>query len=195
MPREYTVKVGAVGNGSVTSDRVGSINYFDVRTYLFTPDIGYAVKDVRVNGVSVGAVSSFTYTDVQSDQTLEVEFEADKRDISLSVAGKGSIRSNKSLVDVPFGEDRSISFVADDGWKLECVFLDGIRVDLSDNEVLIENITDDMDLFAIFVQAENENNIGLVAAIIAVSSLAVIASVTSVIFIIKLRKISLRSKK
>lgn len=43
-------------------------------TFKFTPDKGYRVRDVKVNGVSVGAVESYTLQDVKIYSRITVEF-------------------------------------------------------------------------------------------------------------------------
>lgn len=44
------------------------------KTFTITPDSGYLVADVLVDGESVGAVSTYTFTDVRVDHTIEAEF-------------------------------------------------------------------------------------------------------------------------
>ena len=74
-PKQFTVTVSSAEHGSITAGQTGAITCLDSRTYLFTPEEGYRVKDVTVNGISVGAVTSYTFTDTTADQTLAVEFE------------------------------------------------------------------------------------------------------------------------
>jgi len=44
------------------------------RNFSFTPDVGYRVNDVLIDGVSVGAVAAYTFTSVAADHTIEVTF-------------------------------------------------------------------------------------------------------------------------
>lgn len=74
VPKQYTVTVNASENGYVTADNTGAITCLDSRTYVFTANEGYEISDVKINGVSVGAVSTYTFTDVTANQTVEVEF-------------------------------------------------------------------------------------------------------------------------
>ena len=46
----------------------------DSKTYTITADKGYAIADVTVNGKSVGAVDSYTFKNVTSDQTIRATF-------------------------------------------------------------------------------------------------------------------------
>jgi hypothetical protein len=74
VTRVYTVSVTAPANGGITlsSPTVaagGSV------TVTITPDEGYKIADVLVNGVSVGAVTSYTITNVTSNPTVSAVFE------------------------------------------------------------------------------------------------------------------------
>lgn len=40
----------------------------------FTPNAGYFIKDVKVDGASIGAVASYTFTNVQANHKIEVIF-------------------------------------------------------------------------------------------------------------------------
>ena len=44
------------------------------QSYTIKADNGYHISDVKVNGVSVGAVEIYTFTNVQSNQTIAVTF-------------------------------------------------------------------------------------------------------------------------
>ena len=45
------------------------------KTFTITADSGYLIADVLVDGESVGAVSTYTFTDVRVDHTIEAKFE------------------------------------------------------------------------------------------------------------------------
>ncbi|MDD6327949.1 MAG: transglycosylase domain-containing protein [Lachnospiraceae bacterium] len=45
-------------------------------TFYITPAAGYRIYDVYVNGTSVGAVSSYTISDIQNDVVISASFEA-----------------------------------------------------------------------------------------------------------------------
>ncbi len=72
---EYTVFVSAGNggtanpNGRVTVDAWGSI------TVSFTPDEGYKVQSVVVDGADMGELSSYTLSYITSEHTIMVTFE------------------------------------------------------------------------------------------------------------------------
>ena len=50
------------------------MDYGADQTFTITPDASYHVADVLVDGVSVGAVTSYTFTNVTADHTIEASF-------------------------------------------------------------------------------------------------------------------------
>src|SRR5678815_605966 len=69
----YTITVTAGANGSITPG-TGSVNCGDNATYTITPDACYAIADVLVDGVSQGAVGTYTFTNVTADHTISATF-------------------------------------------------------------------------------------------------------------------------
>lgn len=45
--------------------------------YYITPDPGYKVKQVWIDGKPMGAITEFTFNDISENHTVEVEFEKD----------------------------------------------------------------------------------------------------------------------
>ena len=45
------------------------------QTFTIMPNAGYKIKDVQVDGTSVGAVSTYTFDNVTADHTIEATFE------------------------------------------------------------------------------------------------------------------------
>ena len=70
-----TISASAGENGKVSPSGDLSVRSDLGQTFTFTPDKGYRVADVLVNGKSVGALRSYTFATARSDQTIEVVFE------------------------------------------------------------------------------------------------------------------------
>lgn len=70
----YTITATSNGNGSITPDGVTTVQEGGSQSYTIQADSGYHISDVKVNGVSVGAVEIYTFTNVQSNQTIAVTF-------------------------------------------------------------------------------------------------------------------------
>ena len=72
--RAWTIMATAGSGGTISPS--GSIvvpnNWNQLIT--ITPDKGYRIKDVRVDGVSVGAIETYTFSNVQAAHTIEAFF-------------------------------------------------------------------------------------------------------------------------
>jgi uncharacterized repeat protein (TIGR02543 family) len=70
----YTITATAEGPGAITNPGVFVISNGQSLLYSMAPDGGASIVDVLVNGVSVGAVSPYTFLNVNSNQTIRVIF-------------------------------------------------------------------------------------------------------------------------
>lgn len=70
----YTIKATAGANGTISPAGWCSVVENGSQTFTFTPDKGYTVAKVLVDGKSVGAVKSYTFKNVTKDHTIEVIF-------------------------------------------------------------------------------------------------------------------------
>ena len=70
----YTIKATAGTNGSISPSGWTSVRDGWDQTFTITPDKGYAVAKVLVDGKSMGAVKSYTFKNVTKDHTIEAIF-------------------------------------------------------------------------------------------------------------------------
>ena len=69
-----TIRASAGTGGSITPSGSVSVRTGHDQTFTITPDRGYAIADVKVDGRSVGAVRSYTFQNISSAHTIEVSF-------------------------------------------------------------------------------------------------------------------------
>ena len=74
-PTQYTITAEAGEGGSISPSGKVRVDRGDDKTFRITPDDGYEIADVLVDGESVGAVSSYTFENVRANHTIEVVFE------------------------------------------------------------------------------------------------------------------------
>ena len=70
----YTVTATAGKGGSINPDGETEAAEGESITYTITPDSGYMISDVLVNGASVGAVASYEMADLSGNATIEAVF-------------------------------------------------------------------------------------------------------------------------
>ena len=70
----YTIKATVGVNGSISPSGNVSVREGRDQTFTITPDKGYAVSNVKIDGKSIGAVKSYTFENVSRTHTIEVIF-------------------------------------------------------------------------------------------------------------------------
>lgn len=73
--RQFTITAMAGENGTISDQGESSVTEGDNKEYTITPNEGYRIADVKVNGESVGVAETYTFENVSSDATIEAEFE------------------------------------------------------------------------------------------------------------------------
>jgi len=70
----YTITATAGPNGSINPSGNITVNEGSDQSFIISPDIDYQIADVLVDGNSVGAVSSYAFTNVTEDHTISANF-------------------------------------------------------------------------------------------------------------------------
>ena len=70
----YTIKATAGAGGSISPSGNVSVREGRDQPFTITPDKGYAVANVKIDGKSIGAVKSYTFENVSRTHTIEVIF-------------------------------------------------------------------------------------------------------------------------
>jgi hypothetical protein len=101
----YNVTASAGAHGSISPAGVTSVFGGDSQQYVMTPDTGYVVDDVLVNGVSVGNSAFYNLTNVTGPRTIVASFR---------LPHFGSFGYDNNLTNVTVGESSPISIYAYD---------------------------------------------------------------------------------
>ncbi|MBC8533490.1 InlB B-repeat-containing protein [Yeguia hominis] len=71
---DYTITAIAGAGGTISPSGKVSVREGRDQTFTITPDKGYAVSNVKIDGQSIGAVKSYTFATVSGPHTIEVIF-------------------------------------------------------------------------------------------------------------------------
>src|SRR6185436_19922598 len=93
-----------------------------------TADPCFAIADVIVDGVSVGATSSYTYNNVTTDHTVSATFSALGPYTVTTSAGAGGSVSQDGATSVACGGSLKIDITADPCFAIADVIVDGVSV-------------------------------------------------------------------
>ena len=123
----YTITAAAAVNGSVTPAGASVVNCGTSPVYTMTPAGGYHVVDLLVDGSSVGALASYTFTAVAANHTIAASFAVDAYTITASADPNGSI-SPSGAVAVTNGGSQSFTITPNAHYHVLDVLVDGVSV-------------------------------------------------------------------
>ena len=70
----YTITASAGPNGSMSPSGDVTVNEGTDQSFTITPDTGYQINDVLVDGNSIGAESTYTFTNITQNHTISATF-------------------------------------------------------------------------------------------------------------------------
>ena len=76
---EYTINSTAGANGSITPGGAVKVAKGDNQTFTISPSSGYVIDTLKVDGSEVTATTSYTFSDVNTDHTIEVTFKQESQ--------------------------------------------------------------------------------------------------------------------
>ena len=123
----FTITPSAGANGSISPSTPQTVAAGADQAFTITPATGYRVADVLVDGSSVGAVTSYTFTGVTTDHTISASFAARTHTITPSAGANGSI-SPGTPQTVAAGADLVFTITPATGYYIADVLVDGVSV-------------------------------------------------------------------
>ena len=123
----YTITATAGSDGTIAP--VGSVQvpYGATQGYTITPAADHHVADVLVDGASVGAVTTYTFSNVSAAHTIAATFAVDTRVITASAGPDGSITPS-GAVTVVKGAAQAFAIAASAAHHIADVLVDGVSV-------------------------------------------------------------------
>jgi hypothetical protein len=126
----YSITAGSTSGGSITPSGTTTVNAGGSQAYSITPLSGYSIAGVTVDGTSVGAISSYTFSSVGGNHTISASFAASapsSYSITASAGTGGSITPSGSAT-VAAGASASYSIAPAAGYAISGVTVDGTPV-------------------------------------------------------------------
>lgn len=114
IPPPPVLLFGTAGdNGSMSPTGTVSVDYGTDQTFTIIPDANYHVSNVVVDGLSVGAVASYTFINVSNDHSINATFAIDTYTLTYFAGANGSIvDSNQQFVKHGFDGNQVIAMPA-----------------------------------------------------------------------------------
>ena len=166
-PETYTITASAGEGGGITP--TGSVTAHEGadQTFTITPDEGYEIADVIVDGVSVLnqlSGNSYTFTGVQENHTISVTFqetggepepEPETYTITATAGAGGSITPSGD-VEVNKGADQTFTFTPDEGYEIAAVVVDGVSVTVTGNSYIFTGVQENHTISVTFRKTGGE---------------------------------------
>jgi hypothetical protein len=144
----YTITAIAGEGGNISPSGVITVNRGVNQSFTIVPNTGYRIEDVKVDGVSVCAVSTYTFTKVRSNHTIQVTFTVNTGNtfIITPIASVGGSISPACPVTVNQGANQTFTITPKRGYHVTDVKVDGLSVgvtsDVSINYTFMNVMTD-----------------------------------------------------
>jgi hypothetical protein len=126
-----TITASAGENGSISPSGSVWVDYGADQSFTITASTGYSVADVLVDGVSVGAVTSYSFTNVTADHSISASFAIiNTYTITPSEGENYSWVSSSGSVSVNHGANQTytITVTPSTGYHVVDVLVDGVSV-------------------------------------------------------------------
>jgi endoglucanase len=130
-PTSYTLTANAGGNGTISPTGAVSVVAGTSKTYTITPNAGYQVDTVTVNGTSVGALGTYTFTNVTANQSISATFKLIITTTSSTItanAGANGTISPTGAVSVVNGTNKTFTITPNAGYQIDSVLVNGTSV-------------------------------------------------------------------
>lgn len=122
----YSIEVAESAHGTITPGTT-VYNYNATPTFAITPEAGYGVADVTVDGVSVGAVTSYTFPALTANHTIAATFAQYQYTITAN-AGNGGTITPSGVANMIAGGSQTYTITAAAGHHIDQVYVDGAPV-------------------------------------------------------------------
>jgi hypothetical protein len=99
----FTINASAGANGSITPSGAVVVNSGADQAFTITPAAHAHVADVLVDGVSVGAVTSYNFTSVTANHTIAASFALDSFTLTIGIVGSGSVTKAPDQASYDYG--------------------------------------------------------------------------------------------
>ena len=121
-----TATVSGTG-GAISPSGTSSVSSGGSKTFTITPQTGYRIASVIVDGKSVGAVTNYTFSNVTANHTITATFTANIMTyaITASVSGTGGTISPSGTISVSSGGSKTFTITPKTGYRIASVIVDG----------------------------------------------------------------------
>jgi len=151
----YNITISDTENGAIApngENGIVEVNCGEDKTFTITPDSGFMIHSVLVDGDSVGTMSSYTFQNITNNHTFGAIFDPipEGQVIVVVNANEGGNVSSLGTQAVDHGTDFSFTATPDDCYEVVSATVNGNEVELTNGSYTIENVTEDITIDVTF---------------------------------------------
>jgi hypothetical protein len=126
---QYTINATAGNGGTITPAGNTTLAYNGTQAYTISANAGYHVSDVFVDGASVGAVTTYTFSNVTENHIIYAAFEANEYTVAVNQPANGSITPGTTTV--LYGATPAFVITPNDAYNVTAITVNGSNVALA----------------------------------------------------------------
>ena len=124
-PATYTITASAGTGGTINQSGTTVVGSGQNVTLTITTNTGFTITDVTVDGGSVGAVTSYTFSDVQANHTIAASFTAIIPTFTITAsAGTGGMINPSGATVVAQGQNQTFTITPSNAYAIADVTVD-----------------------------------------------------------------------
>jgi FtsP/CotA-like multicopper oxidase with cupredoxin domain len=124
-PSDLTIKAAAAANGSISPAGVIAVTPGSSQAYTITPDPGFLVAALSVDGTVLPGTTSYTFSGVNASHYINAYFAPlPAFTVTAAAAANGSI-SPAGATTVTVGTDQTYTITPDPGFTVAAIVVDG----------------------------------------------------------------------
>ena len=140
------------GNGTITPSKIDVIEGSKVKI-TFTPNTGYMIDKVLVNGIEKTATGNEIEITVDEEKTVEVSYKKIPFTITVEEVTGATVNPD-GTVTVGYGDNKDFTITANTGYKLVKVLVNDVEKVLDGNTLKLKNITSNMKIKVVVEKIE-----------------------------------------
>jgi hypothetical protein len=123
----FTITASAGSGGSISPNGAVTVAQGSSKTFTITPNSGFSISSVTVDGANQGAITSYTFTNVQANHTISAAFQQQVTQFTITAsAGTGGSISPTGNVLVNQGSSQTFTITPSSGYIVYSVAVDGV---------------------------------------------------------------------
>ncbi|OGU10968.1 MAG: hypothetical protein A2075_04075 [Geobacteraceae bacterium GWC2_58_44] len=94
----FTITASAGTGGSITPSGTATVDYGASKTYTITAATGYLISNVKVDGISMGSIASYSFSSIRASHTIQASFLVSGTVAFATNCGGGQYTDSKGVV-------------------------------------------------------------------------------------------------